>query len=299
MGIRLSTVRFCRWRQSVTALAALGCMTNGAVSQAGEGRGILDRQPSGPIFKTLDALAGGIELVLEKTVLGSGAGKRGCDTQACDDGCDAVRLHQLRIRPGSKVAVPEAYQPLHPMPDARPMYSMDEDAIPPVTDVEPTFDRPARKSLPSQPAPLQEPSPAPVSEATQKLEKSVPSPQTPPVTLPQAPPEVPMPVTKQAPQSDLFTDEGWIDSFAPTTPGGGYAPQRRPEPPRQSVPKDQLKSSPPELWSDPFQDDPQTRNIPKRPIPGRQPSANHATWTVPGKQINKTAGHSHPPTRTR
>jgi hypothetical protein len=292
MGINLSTVQLSRWRRSVAAVAALGCMANTTVSRAGDGRGILDRQPSGPIFKTLDALAGGIELVLEKTVLGSGGGKRGCDAQACDDGCDAVRLHHLRIRPGSKVAVPEAYQPLHPITDDRPLYSTDQDAVPPVADVEPTFDRPARKSLPPQPAPMSEPSPAPTSRSNPSLEAQVPSFKEPPAALPQVPPEPPMPVTKQKPQSDLFTDEGWIDSFAPATPGSGYVPQRQVEPSRRPVPQVQPKSPPAELWSDPFQDDPQTRSIPKRAIPGGQSDATQTTWVLPNNQTTKAVGQS-------
>ncbi len=59
----------------------------------------------GPIYRTLDALAGGIE-----KVLGLSATQRAswCDQESCDDGCDAITAMQLEM------PLPPIHRPANP-----------------------------------------------------------------------------------------------------------------------------------------------------------------------------------------
>jgi hypothetical protein len=90
-------------------------------------------QPQGPIFKTLDALAGGIESVLRRT--GVTAGQRaacdgiGCDAIRCDDGCDHTTLRQLEGHPlpsmGHGPSVQSKFQAAQPLPrSAEPLQAL-------------------------------------------------------------------------------------------------------------------------------------------------------------------------------
>lgn len=241
MTIGITARQVKRW--GLLAMAAtLGWAGDATTAFAANGPGILDRKPSGPIFKTLDAFAGGIELVLEKTVLKNTRKKHGCDSQSCDDGCDTIMLHELSMPPGSKVAVPEAYQP-QPAAESR-LEKVPPESVPPMIEVEPTFDRPVRKVLPE-----------PMPESIQ-----------PPVPKSDMPPVFRTPVQKKLTQPNLSTDDRWIDNFAPSTPNPNAAPQRRaPVPVKEALP-------------DPFQDDPQTRSMPRRLLPSLHPSEpSHAT----------------------
>jgi hypothetical protein len=233
MTIGITARQGKRW--GLLAMAAtIGCWGATATSHAADGPSIFNRKPSGPIFKTLDAFAGGIELVLENTVLGHSKSKSGCDAQVCDDGCDAILLHELSMPQGSKLAVPEAYQTLPPPPS--PMHSTPPQSLTPMIEVEPTFDRPTRKTLP-QPMPE-----TPADVKTQVQKKSLPN---------------------------LSNDDGWIDSFAPSTPNPDAVPPRRGHVPAK------------EPLSDPFQDDPQTRATPQRFSPSLLPSETSYTTRSP------------------
>lgn len=225
MTIRMTARQAKRWG-SVALVATMGCLANTAISHAGDGPQMFSRQPSGPIFKTLDTFAGGIEFVLEKTVLGHGKKKKGCDAQSCDDGCDAVTLHQLNMHHNGNVAVPQAIEPLPP--PSGPMHSMPTESVPPIMDVEPTFDRPIRKSVPQ-----------------------------------------PMP--------ELSTDDGWIDSFAPSTPSRNAAPGRRAPAADDALPN-------------PFEDDPQTRTAPQRFSPMSAPSEQSQATRLQFRKPGKAAG---------
>jgi hypothetical protein len=241
-------------------LTLLGCLGNAAILHAGDGPGIFTRKPSGPIFKTLDTFAGGIELVLEKTVLKCSKGKPGCDSPSCDDGCDALTLHQFDMQQDSQVVVPKAFQPLPPPSEpmhSLPMHSLPTEplpteplpteSLPPMMEVEPTFDRPIRKSLP-------EPKP--------ELEQT--------------------PVQNRAQQPELSTDDGWIDSFAPSTPIRKATPQRRND------------SSAEDALPDPFQDDPQTRIGPQRFSPRPSSAERSQTTRLQYRKSVKAAGFPQP-----
>ena len=257
MTIRMTARQGKRW--GLSALAATVCCLGGPASSfAGDGPSLFGRKPSGPIFKTLDAFAGGIELVLEKTVLRHGKGKHGCDSISCDDGCDAITLHELEMYRDDHKAVPEAY---HPSPNTDELVPASPDnSMPPMIEVEPTFDRPVRKTLP-QPTP--ESTPLLVPKISLPPLSKTQLPKSAPLAMPRVPADVLMtPVQKQAPQPKLSTDDGWIDSFAPSTPNPNVLPPRRPAP----AADDSLL--------DPFQDDPQTRAVPQRFSPSAKPSAS-------------------------
>jgi len=251
MTIGMAARQGKRW--GLSALAATVCWLGGsAASLAGDGPGVFGRIPQGPIFKTLDAFAGGIERVLEKTVLSNGKAKRGCDSPSCDDGCDAITLHQLDLYRGGQMAVP----PMPPMPGH---------AVPPMIDVEPTFDPPVRKTLPQ-----------PMPESTQlQVPKSAPR------AMPQVPVDTQMtPVQKQKPQSDLSSDDSWIDSFAPSMPN------RNPPPPRRQGPATD------DALLDPFADDPQTRAVPPRFSPSARPAVPAESARPQVRKSVKAAGFS-------
>lgn len=250
------TVRQGRSWRLLAVAATLGFLGDAPISRAADGPSIFNRKPSGPIFKTLDAFAGGIELVLEKTVLGHSKPKRVCDSQSCDDGCDAVMLHELNLPRGSKVAVPEAYPSDPPEP---PMHSMPADSAPPMVQIEPMFDRPSRKPLP-QPVPDATEMPVPVRVPKTELPpiSKIQPPNSAPLEHPRVPVDVDTPGLKTSKPS-LSTDDGWIDNFAPATPNPDAAPPRRaPIPDGETLP-------------DPFRDDPQARPTPQRFLPKTHP----------------------------
>ncbi len=256
MTIGMNARQVKRWGLLAVAVAVVfGVLGDAPAAIASDGPSIFDRKPSGPIFKTLDALAGGIELVLEKTVLGHSKVKRGCDSQSCDDGCDAIMLHELNIPLGSKMAVPEAHHPIKtPGSLAQPMPA---ESMPPMIQVEPNFDRPIRRVLP-EPIPEQKRLPLPTAELSPISKTELPT--AAPLSTPKLPAAPETPVQKKSPQPDLSTDDGWIDSFAPSMPSRSTTPRSAPAPVREALP-------------DPFQDDPQTRMTPPRFSPGLQPAA--------------------------
>lgn len=87
------------WRSSLVLLTTLV-----ATNTAAAGGGLVpDCPPNGPVFRTLDSIAGGIDTALDQALrLGRGLRRgivarppRGCDQLLCDDACDAVTLRQL------------------------------------------------------------------------------------------------------------------------------------------------------------------------------------------------------------
>jgi len=267
MTIGMTARQGKRW--GVSALAATICWIGSpTTSFAGDGPSVFGRKPQGPIFRTLDAFAGGIERVLEKTVLSNGKGKPGCDSQSCDDGCDAITLHQLDMHRGGQIVIPEVYQP---SPTAKPlmppMPPAPDHSVPPMIAVEPTFDRPVRKTLP-QPTP----------ESTQLR-----PPKADPLAMPRVPVDTQMtPVQKQTPSPNLSSDDSWIDSFAPSTPNRNTSPPRREAP----AADDSLR--------DPFQDDPQTRAVPQRFSPTARPSVPSQSTRPQVRKSVKAAGFVRP-----
>lgn len=269
MTIGMTARQGKRWGLSALA-ATICCFHLPATSHAGDGPSIFTKKPNGPLFKTLDAFAGGIEHVLEKTVLRHGKGKQGCDSQSCDDGCDAIMLHQLEMHRDYSTAVPEAYATPPMMEPTAPMPT-----VPPMIDVEPTFDR---QQPTTTPQPANEPFPLPVPKMTvPPLSKSpsaaAPSSKAAPMSMPRVPIDSQKtPVQKQAPQPNLSSDDSWIDSFAPSTPSPKVAP------PRQSFPAAD------DSLPDPFQDDPQTR-VPQRFAPSTRPSVPTQSTRMPVRKV--------------
>lgn len=277
MTIGMTARQGKRW--GLSALAATVCWIGGpAAAFAGDGPGAFGRKPQGPIFKTLDAFAGGIELVLEKTVLSSGKGKRGCDSQSCDDGCDAITLHQLDMHRGGQMAVPKTH---YPSPTVKPsMPSVSDPSLPRMIEVEPTFDRPVRKTLPQ---PAQESTPLEVPKMPPPPLAKTQSPKAAPPALPQVPVDTQMfPVQKQMPQPNLSSDDSWIDSFAPSTPN------RNTPPPRGQAPAAD------DILLDPFADDPQTRAVPQRFSPTARPSVISESTRPQVRKPVKAAGFVRP-----
>ena len=109
------------------------------------------RQGPGPIYRTLDAVAGGIE-----RVFGLHSRGHGCDEAGCDDGCDTATLHALMpghghpLPPGTAfphpglIPVPsrEAEVPSDRLPSHRPPSHR------PPSDDSPSLRRPRSESLP-------------------------------------------------------------------------------------------------------------------------------------------------------
>lgn len=64
----------------------------------------------GPIYRTLDALAGGIEAVIDVATAARERGSK-CDDGSCDDGCDEGRLHELQGPSKHDLMMPPALPP--------------------------------------------------------------------------------------------------------------------------------------------------------------------------------------------
>ncbi len=112
-------------------VVATGCLSVPAAEAAEPGyNSTFHREPQGPIFKTLDALAGGIESILERTVLSrrktGSCDAAGCDAIGCDDACDAVTLQQLEPLPRRGIA------PGQPLRRPLPQVPADRRVGPPV-----------------------------------------------------------------------------------------------------------------------------------------------------------------------
>ncbi len=186
----------------------------------------------GPIFKTLDALAGGIETVLERTVL-SGRKSSACDAVGCDDACDHGTLQQLDPYWATDGGYDQGLNSFSDQPAPRAPQSQPS-AAPPVPPAS-SGSAPDDGLVPVPVRPLN-PSTGPA-----------PVPRTPaaPSTLPRVPADPPAP--RPLPESStrpLTTEEGWIESFNPAQPNGQQAAPRVPRTqPRQGL-------------SDPFSDDP-------------------------------------------
>ncbi len=171
MTIGMTARQGKRW--GLSALAATVCWIGGPVaSLAGDGPSVFGWKPQGPILKTLDAFAGGIELVLEKTLLSNGKSRRGCDSPSCDDGCDAITLHQLDLQRGDQMAVPEVY---HPSPSAEPMIPPPPRRQGPAADdslFDPFADDPQTRAVPQRFSPMVRPAAA-AESARPQVRKSV------------------------------------------------------------------------------------------------------------------------------
>jgi len=238
------TIRFQKRNATAALIATVVCLSPGGNLQAGNGGGIFGGDPRGPVFKTLDVVAGGIESVLERTVLAGGKAKRGHSSPACDDACDAATLHQLNSsHHHGTIAVPMEHQPptLHKVP---------------MVDVEPQFDQ----------QPLTPHQAEPDSQPRHLGRTSKPSLPLVPVdkTAPRGDSPAPQP---QFEEPNLSSEDGWIDSFAPGAPN-------RNVPPRRAAPAAD------DALPDPFRDDPQSRLSPRSDELAPQPKHSTVRKTV-------------------
>jgi hypothetical protein len=213
-------------------LASTGTMLHGASIGFAAGHG--------PIYRTLDAIAGGIEKVID-VATSTGKNASDCDEAVCDDGCDPMMLTEL----DSSMEMPEASAPSHaPLPPAMPVQPA------------PHYDAAPLQSMPIEAAPMESypAHPAPASPLR--------SPQTAPPIKSAKPAPAP-----KATQPVKPAEDDWLDSFSPEPPAS--APQTRrglPTPPPAAssdqqptaVPKRSPLRSPAETFDslpDPFQDD--------------------------------------------
>lgn len=251
-------------------IAGLSIIGSGQMALAGGGHG--KHTPHGPLFKTLDLVAGGIETVLQKTVL---AGKRqspACDSPLCDDGCDAVTLHELEMY---SLDDPALMPSPHPTLQTQP-YSAEEIRRPPARERgEDAWDAPGYWDAPADQSPEASPIEHPV--APRVIPQPPAEPQPAPMRIePESPfglPRVhgessatPLPTAPPAPATPAETapaeEDEWIESFAPKQPTSRSTPQRftpeRKIPQRSNVPRVDREDA----FDDPFRDDPQSRSIP-------------------------------------
>lgn len=200
-GWRLGPRTRCRWAVALTAAMWAGAASAGDRWQGtawdGYGREYESWRPPqwrpGPIYQTLDAVAGGIEKLfrLDRRSAPHGARRPGGDS-ACDDGCDAATL--LLIDSGGGLPLP-----LDPADD--------RDLSEPLEPFEPDV---RRTPPPSGVAPSVRPSP----------------PRTRPLPPPPGRPAVPPPPQRQEPDGGSIFDalgDPFEDDSASRTPRGRRA----------------------------------------------------------------------------
>ncbi len=232
------------------AMAAGGSC--GCHSQRGCGDACCEPRPGGPIFKTLDTLAGGIETVLQKTVLNRNAslfsGRGG--KRSCDDACDAMIAHSHGHPHADLVPLPPANAHAAPLPQAQSA-APQRPGVPtllPESQPEVNHVPPAMAGPPSSGRPRLIETPAGRS------------------TLPQ------VPADSGLRSHGATTEEDFLDSFGPPSSHRSAAP---------------LGNQHREVYGDPFQDDPQTQY---RPPANRQLMLQPPGNAVPQRQPIKAAG---------
>jgi hypothetical protein len=236
-------------RVLIAAIFAIG--SSGAIV---EPRCFAGGHTHGPIYRTLDALAGGIEKVID-VVASAKPGSMGRNP-VCDDGCDAALMGELGI--------------IHASPDG----AIAEDSmLPPALPPADQMMAPALPAPPSTMAPSQKPLMAPVMpQAPRSMPKVSPVPPSSQRSAPQSLP-VPAPAPKTA-------DDEWLDSFSnePAQQSIPRVPQRQPSsPPQQNSgpggmrrPSDTFDSMP-----NPFLDDPQSS---RQKVQTAQPASYWEPW---------------------
>ncbi len=193
---------------------------------------LADHAAHGPIYRTLDSLAGGIECAISVTAkVGDRIMRR--KTVTCDDGCDAALLHELSHSPDVIQDKPAVRLPIAPpmsedAQDVGPESSSDQMQMAPV------FPEPYRQPPVIQARPIPTPQSVPMRTAprTQQNNRKPANP-TPPIRTP---------------------EEEWLDSF-PAESNQAVPNDQRPgsKAPRLRDPSETYDSLP-----DPFLDDPQT-----------------------------------------
>lgn len=225
-----------RWKRR-TAVAIISLTTS--ASGLSTGQCFAGGHSHGPIYKTLDALAGGIEKVIDATASLGRKSSSKCDGPSCDDGCDAMTLAEFE----TNYRVNEVEVPMPPMVPDYPLGPVQSVPMPP--------SMPMVVAMPKS-TPLSDPMPVPMPAP--RVNKPMPKP-------------VPMPAPAPTKPSRSPDDE-WFDSFSPEpvspNTGDGKTPIRTNGRPALRNPVDTYDSLP-----NPFEDDPQSRAQPKslnRPV---------------------------------
>lgn len=197
----------------------------------------------GPIYRTLDALAGGIEKVID---VAAAAKHRSCLNKEplCDDACDSMMMGEL-VELSSAAGSPLPEMEMVPMQ--------------PYTASPAVIDPSAPDSL-SRPKPLMAPRIPTPPRDTPRVARPTPAPQ-------------PVPTPRSA-------DDEWIESFSPQTPSPGTptAPRRSPQTQPNSRPGARSLRSPAETYDslpNPFLDDPQSSRARKSV---NQPASYWEPW---------------------
>jgi len=311
-------------RRGLSALiAGLTLVGGGQVAQAGDGHG--KHLPQGPVFKTLDLVAGGIESVLQKTVLAGRRSSPTCDSSLCDDGCDATTLHELEIFSLDSPNLMPSPFPMSPaesyLPEATPWlpepdvgdyrseapgyWDAPADQSPEASPIRPPVTRPAAPPVATPVTPPTGGSATPRPAA----EPSIAPKETDPVSpfgLQKAPVEgAPTPLPPTPPRSGTpdemapAEEDEWIESFAPKQPTSRTTPRRfTPERKTPQRPSDTGRPSAPRIdrqdaLDDPFRDDPQSRAIQSDgPLMNGPPKSTRAS--KPTRSTVKPAGFVRP-----
>ena len=220
---------------------------DGAISACdGFGHADASRSPgpafNGPIYKTLDAVAGGIEKVfgLDKRH------QRDCDARSCDDGCDAAMMQDLSM-PVSRNGVMHAPHRLHSPGILRSPHSLQP----------PTFQTPGSLPAPEQRESYQRPAQRnPSSSAQPKTQVSPSAPKL----------HMTKPRISDSPQNDYRREA------VPSTPRGHAVPEQ--PIPQQLIPTPEPDAAEDSIFdslSNPFDDDtvyvaPLPRQIKQHPV---------------------------------
>ena len=199
----------------------------------------------GPIYRTLDALAGGIEKVIDVAASAKQrAGSRGAPL--CDDGCDAILMDELMTIPHSNDL------PMHDFASP-PGFSPDMDVVPDTRFV-PDMASPQADTFENVPSAQQ-----PAQRPRRVMAPRVPSP---PADTPRTMRPLPAPSQRAPTTTPHTSNDEWLESFS-----------AEPRPQAPAVPRRQLDTQPKaksgsgavrnpaetfDSLPDPFRDDPQS-----------------------------------------
>jgi len=232
----------------------------------------------GPIYRTLDALAGGIEKVIDVAGKASARG-RSCDPAFGDDGCDAMTLYELEAASGHATPIYDDSS-MQGSPYASQVESGPDSQISEPTTAPPLAQpraqpraqttSPARKN-PANSMPRSKPTPAlqPMREpAKRPMLERAPQPMPAPLPHPMREPQ-PMPDIEPMREPMQPVDDGWFDSLSPQ-PITPTREQAIPEPRALRSPADTI-----DTLENPFKDDLQGR---RRLKSANQPASYWQPW---------------------
>lgn len=224
-------------RRAALVILASTVSTFGVGGQACYGGG----HQHGPVYRTLDTLAGGIESAI-CVAQGVTSRLRGGSSQVCDDGCDAMTGQELESMPPITDHRPHLAAPMSPpssgyLPapsDSMPIESM------------PQYQTPLPQSQPIGPRATESRGMSPSLPSSQAPRLPQPIPDSQPNSRPSAPV---VPKNGQPGNPPQSNDDDWMEGFSDES----SQPTSRPR--IQRAPAETIKSLP-----DPFKDDPQSKN---------------------------------------